>query len=328
MYKEAVQGMGDCQGPVLDIKKAATDRVTILVGTYNGERFLDEQLQSIIHQSHNNWQIIASDDGSTDGTPVLLKRYQQLLGEERMRITQGPRKGFAANFMALANVPRTDADYFAFSDQDDVWHPDHLQRALKWMQSLDGDIPTLYCGRTRLVQDDGQPFGISPLFCRPPSFANALVQSLAGGNTMVFNRSAQRLLARTRKLPIVSHDWWLYMLVSGAQGRIHYSETPTVDYRQHGGNLIGANSSLKDRLHRIRRMFAGHFQDWNDINLAALSQCQELLSEDNQQILHTFVNARRGGILTRLQGMANAGLYRQTTPGNLALVLAAILGKL
>lgn len=145
---------------------------------------------------------------------------------------------------------------------------------------------------------------------------------------MVFNRSAQRLLARTRELPIVSHDWWLYMLVSGAQGRIHYSETPTVDYRQHGGNLIGANSSLKDRLHRIRRMFAGHFQDWNDINLAALSQCQELLSEDNQQTLHTFATARRGGILTRLQGMANAGLYRQTTPGNLALVLAAILGKL
>ena len=328
MDKEAVQGMGDCQGTVLDNEQAAATRVTILVGTYNGERFLDQQLQSIICQSHGNWQIIASDDGSTDSTLALLKRYQQLLGEKRMRVIQGPRKGFAANFMALVGTLETEAGYFAFSDQDDIRHPDHLRRAVHWMQSVNGEIPALYCGRTRLVHEDGQPYGTSPQFCRPPSFANALVQSLAGGNTMVFNLSAQRLLARTHELPIVSHDWWLYILVSGAQGRIHYSVTPTVDYRQHGGNLIGANSSVRDRLHRIRRMFAGHFQDWNDINLAALNQCHELLSENNQQILHTFVKARRGGILTRLQGIASAGLYRQTTPGNLALMLAAILGKI
>ncbi|MCW1935108.1 glycosyltransferase [Pseudomonas sp. MDMC_285] len=183
MYEEAVQETGDCLGTVLDIEKAEATRVTVLVGTYNGEQFLDEQLQSIIHQSHGNWQIIASDDGSTDSTPALLKRYQQLLGEERLRIIQGPRKGFAANFMALANAPNTEAGYFAFSDQDDIWHPDHLQCALQWMQPINSNIPALYCGRTRLVQDDGQPFGISPLFCRPhhspmPSFKAWLGETL------------------------------------------------------------------------------------------------------------------------------------------------------
>ncbi|WP_457978816.1 glycosyltransferase family 2 protein [Ectopseudomonas composti] len=329
MYNEAALEIRDCPHDFLGVEPTpVTAQVTVLLGTYNGERFLDEQLQSIIHQSYSNWQIIVSDDGSTDRTPALLKRYQQQLGEKRLRIIEGPRRGFAANFMALADAPETQTEYFAFSDQDDIWHPDHLERAVHWMQLIDGNTPALYCGRTRLVQDSGEPFGTSPLFCRPPSFANALVQSLAGGNTMVFNRSAQRLLTHTRELPIVSHDWWLYMLVSGAQGYVHYSEKPTVDYRQHGGNLIGANSSIKDRAYRIRRMFAGHFQDWNDINLAALSQCQELLSEDNRKILHTFASTRRSGVLARLQGMISAGIYRQTTPGNLALALAAILGKI
>jgi glycosyltransferase involved in cell wall biosynthesis len=329
MYHEAALEVRDCQSHAVGVAPTLmAAQVTVLLGTYNGERFLDEQLQSIIRQSYSNWQIIVSDDGSTDSTPALLKRYQQQLGEKRLRIIEGPQKGFAANFMALADALEIQTEYFAFSDQDDIWHPEHLERALRWMRLIDGNIPALYCGRTRLVQDSGQPFGISPLFCRPPSFSNALVQSLAGGNTMVFNRSAQQLLAQTSELPIVSHDWWLYMLVSGAQGHIHYSEEPTVDYRQHGGNLIGANSSIKDRIYRIRRMFAGHFQDWNDINLAALSQCQELLSEDNRKILHTFTSARRGGVLTRLHGMVSAGIYRQTTPGNLALALAAILGKI
>lgn len=118
------------------------------------------------------------------------------------------------------------------------------------------------------------------------------------------------------------------MLISGAGGRVHYSAIPSVDYRQHGGNLVGSNSSVKDRLHRIRRMFAGHFQGWNDLNVAALTHCLDLLNEESRHTLHTFAKTRNASLLARLRGVGRSGVYRQTTPGNLGLVLAALLGKL
>lgn len=307
---------------------ASSRRVAVLLGTYNGERYLEAQLQSIIRQSHQDWLIVASDDGSTDRTLELLRHYQQQLGEQRLHFVKGPQQGFVANFMALASTPNIQADYFAFSDQDDSWHADHLERALEWIESINACGPALHCSRTRLVRDNGHPFGLSPLFAKPPTFRNALVQSLAGGNTMVFNRSARELLIRTRHLPIVSHDWWLYMLVTGAGGHVRYCETPSVDYRQHGSNLVGANSSLNDRLHRIRRMFAGHFQQWNELNLAALNNCRDLLSAENRHTLDTFTNARSAALVPRLRGLRRSGVHRQTTPGNLGLLLAALLGRL
>ena len=86
---------------------------------------------------------------------------------------------------------------------------------------------------------------MSPLFRRPPSFRNALVQSLAGGNTMVLNRPARDLVAlASRRARFVSHDWWAYLLVTGAGGAVHYSAKPLVRYRQHAHNLVGANTSL------------------------------------------------------------------------------------
>ncbi|MDG9929187.1 MULTISPECIES: glycosyltransferase family 2 protein [unclassified Pseudomonas] len=329
MYKEAMLETGGYrQGLESTQRTLDATKVAILLAAYNGDRFLDDQLQSIIHQSHENWLIVVSDDGSTDSTRALLQRYQRQIGEQRLRVVEGPRRGFVSNFMAMASDPEIEADYFAFSDQDDIWHRDHLERALAWLQTVDPAIPALHCGRTRLVHEDGRPFGMSPLFPKAPHFKNALVQSLAGGNTMVFNRSARQLLSHTAELPIVSHDWWLYMLVSGTTGRIRYCEQPSVDYRQHSNNLVGSNSDLKDRLHRIRRMLAGHFHTWNTINVDALSQCRDLLSDESCHTFHTFAAARRAGLLSRLHGMQRCGVYRQTLPGNMALVLAALLGKL
>ncbi|WP_395505900.1 glycosyltransferase family 2 protein [Ectopseudomonas hydrolytica] len=328
MYNEAIQEASTARERSSVVPSPTIPKVAILLACYNGERFLAEQLQSIIQQSHDNWMIVASDDGSCDGTLALLLRYQQQLGEHRLRVIAGPRRGFVANFMSLISTPFIRAEYFAFCDQDDIWHIDHLSKAIAWMQSADPSVPALHCGRTRLIREDGQPFGVSPLFPRAPSFKNALVQSIAGGNTMVFNHSAKQLLERTASLPVVSHDWWAYLLVSGTGGRVHYSASPSVDYRQHGGNLVGSNSSLKDRLHRIRRMFAGHFQSWNETNIESLHHCREMLSEESLRRLQAFARARRSPLPLRLWRISRSGVYRQTVPGNLGLLLAALLGKL
>lgn len=303
-------------------------RVAILLSTYNGERHLAEQLDSILAQTHQDWLIAASDDGSSDTTLAILQRYRATVGANRMTILKGPRQGFVANFLSLACEPSLEADFFTFCDQDDIWHVDRLERALNWLRQVPAERPALHCGRTHLVDNQGRHLGESPLFPKEPSFANALVQSLAGGNTMVFNRTARMLLMRAGNVPVASHDWWTYMLITGCGGIVHYDPIPTIDYRQHGANLIGANSSLKDRLHRLKRMFAGHFKDWNTLNVAAMQRNNTLLTPTHRATFQMFAAAREADLLPRCLGVLRSGVHRQTLFGDLGLIAAAALGKI
>jgi glycosyltransferase involved in cell wall biosynthesis len=312
---------------VLD-SRVEQPRVAILMATYNGGRYLDEQLHSIVLQTHRNWVIVVSDDGSRDNTLEIIERCRHRVGGERVRLLKGPGGGFAANFLSLSSSSSIDADFFAFCDQDDIWRPRHLERALIWLQDIPAERPALHCGRTNLIGDDGVSFGASPIFDKPPTFHNALVQSLAGGNTMVFNAAARSLLRQAGPQTIVSHDWWAYMLISGAGGQVCYTTEPSVDYRQHDGNLIGANTSWRDRQHRIKRMLSGHFKGWNELNLAALERCQALLTEPHRQVLRRFAEARQASLPKRCLGVVRSGVYRQTWLGNLGLAAATLLGKL
>src|SRR5262249_37272714 len=141
---------------------------------------------------------------------------------------------------------------------------------LAWFASVPAEVPGMYCGRTELMTEDGQTYGLSPLFTRPPGFQNALVQSLGGGNTIVFNRPAKRLLEEAGTIDVVLHDWWLYQLVSGAGGMIHYDPQPVLKYRQHLHNVIGSNRGGRSALIRLWMILNGRFRKWNDTNIAAL----------------------------------------------------------
>ena len=98
--------------------------VAILMATFNGEKFLAEQLDSLQIQTISNWRLYVSDDGSSDGTMDIIKRYQVLWGADKLQYRPGPQKGFAQNFLSLACDPDIKADYYAFCDQDDVWLPE------------------------------------------------------------------------------------------------------------------------------------------------------------------------------------------------------------
>ncbi len=308
---------------------ATTAKVAILLCTYNGADFLAQQLDSFIQQTHKNWVIYASDDGSTDATLSILQHYQEKLGVERLVVQQGPRQGFAQNFMSLVKNTMINADYYAFSDQDDIWFEDKLERGLASLSSTPATMPALFCSRTRLVDASGQVIGYSPLFAKAPSFCNALVQSLAGANTMLLNATARHLLAKApADAYIVSHDWLTYLLVSGCGGSVIYDREPTLDYRQHGSNLIGANSGFTDRLVRIRKMFAGTFRDWNRQNLYLLSNYTNYLTHESRTTLERFERARASSLLKRIYLLKQAGVYRQTYLGSLGLVLAATIGRI
>lgn len=305
-----------------------TAKVAILMCTKNGAAFLDEQLNSIAGQTHTNWILFVSDDGSTDNTIEILGHFAEE-HPQKVIVRKGPSKGVTANFLSLAVDPTIDADYFAFSDQDDVWYPDKLQRALDWLVTASKDVPAFYCGRTELISIDGQSCGLALLFSRRPSFQNALVQSLGGGNTMVFNRPAKKLLECAGRLEVVLHDWWVYQLVSAAGGVMHYDPQPMLKYRQHPQSLIGSNLGWRARFVRIGMMLSGRFRNWNAMNIAALERVPgHLIKPQNRTVLELFSKARTASLPRRLIYLRQSGVYRQTSIGNIGLFVAAIIKRL
>lgn len=304
-------------------------RVAILMGTCQGERFLARQLETIDRQTYSHWTLYASDDGSSDATPAILAAYRARWGENKLSIRAGPSRGFRANFLSLACDPEIREAYFAFADQDDLWDPDKLAVAVNWLESVPDTTPALYCARTRLIDENDGLVGYSPLFPRPFTFGNALVQSGAGGNTMVFNAAARQLLIEAGADVVVqTHDWWAYILVSGCDGKVYYDAMPRVGYRQHGANLVGSNASWTGRLRRARRILIGQFKTMNDRNIAALQRMRHRLSPSSLRVLDEFSHARAQWLIPRLLGVSRSGVYCQTALSSAALAGAAVMRKL
>jgi glycosyltransferase involved in cell wall biosynthesis len=295
----------------------------ILLGTFNGARFLPSQLRSFENQTLSDWRLIASDDGSTDATLPMLSEFRAKHGPSKVEIRNGPARGFVANFLSLACDRSVAADYYAFSDQDDVWDPDKLSRALSWLKQVSPGVPALWCGRTWLIGEDGRSTGCSPLFKLKPSFRNALVQSIAGGNTMVFNAAArEQLVFCGDQVQVPSHDWWLYLITTAAGGVVRYDPIPTVHYREHPENIVGSNLGWGKRGRRLRMLMHGHFRHWTDLNIAALERFRPRMTPQNLLLFDLFCQSRTQNLLRRQIGFVRAGVYRQTLWGNLGLALA------
>lgn len=287
-----------------------------------------EQLDSFASQTHKDWVVWASDDGSTDLTLDMLDSYKRNWAPEQLTVLPGPRKGFVSNFLSLTCNPDIRADMYAYSDQDDIWEKDKLQRAVDVIAKVPSAMPALYCSRTQLINEADEPIGYSPLFRRKPSFANALTQNVGGGNTMVFNDAARQLLmAAGPHADAVAHDWWVYLVISACGGVLHYDSYPSLRYRQHGRNLIGANASFGARLTRIRMLMEGDLKSWNDRHIEALKVLEPRFTAENLLTFERFKKARQLSLVPRVLGLKRSGIYRQTTLGNVGLLAAAIFNK-
>lgn len=300
--------------------------VAILLGTgHGGDRYLLQQLQSYAKQTYANWRLYVSDDASSDDTLAVIERFKSC-AQQPVVVMAGPRQGFAANFLSLAKNPIIQGDCFAFSDQDDIWHADKLERAMAWLAKIPDDVPALYFSRTDLVEANGTPLGRSKLFTRPPSFQNALVQNIGGGNTMVFNRATKQLLEAVDG-DITSHDWATYQLVTAVGGRTKYDPIPSLAYRQHASNILGANQHMVGRIRRIQMLFSGQLAQWTETNIGMLLPFLPYMTSTNRKSLEFFAKARVGPLPVRLYNLKRSGVYRQTLIGNLGLLTAAIFRR-
>lgn len=304
--------------------------IQILMALYNGAAYLSEQLESIAVQSHDDWQLLVSDDASGDSSLEMIHAFAAWQNPGQVQMINGPCQGASANFMHLLRHSDPQADYLAFSDQDDVWLPHKLERAIKALAELPPARPAFYCSRTLICNAQLGDRRLSRSPRRALSFRNALVQNVAAGNTIVLNHAGATLAraASARAPAVVMHDWWLYQIITGFGGGVIYDEEPSLLYRQHHANEIGAHHGIQARISRIAQVLQGRFRRWNEINVAALSIMANDFTQENRAALEAFAENRTAPLPQRLRALSRSGVYRQSVMGNTALWLAALLGRL
>lgn len=303
-------------------------KVEVLLATYNGARFLPALLDSLERQEHGHVAVTIRDDGSDDGTLPILDAFGRRTGARLLMVGAAGRRGANGNFFALLDAANCASDYVAFADQDDVWLPAKLGRAVAALARLPADRPALYCGRLAIVDRDLRRHGLTPLPARGPSFANALVENIATGCTMLLNRAALRLLRRGWPEAAIAHDWWCYLVVA-AFGRIVYDPEPAILYRQHGENAIGVGASPLARLMgKVRRQLGGGSGDALARQGEAFRRIHgPYLAAAERAMLDAFLDSR-GHLVDRLR-FASAGLvYRQAALDDWAFRLLYLMGRI
>lgn len=238
------------------------NQIEVVLPAYNGAKFLEAQVESIHGQSLRPQRLIVRDDGSMDNTIEVLSSLQERYGSWLMVMHIDAHLGILSSMNQL--LLASNAPYIAMADQDDVWHVDKLERSMKLMHQLEArygcSMPLLTHSDLDLVDQWGAKLGVTylqrqhldPRLCAPAELA---LTNVVTGATVLMNRA---LLNKALPIPqaAVMHDWWL-ALVASVFGIIAMLDHPTVNYRQHGGNLLGATGlGWNYWVERLRRLIA------------------------------------------------------------------------
>lgn len=296
------------------------------MATFNGARFLHEQLDSLVAQTHRNWSLVVGDDGSGDATLAILNRFDRLHPGRNLRLIDGPRHGRAAqNFMRLLTWKERPNGMVALADQDDVWLPCKLARAVAHVQQSPETLPTIYASESLLTNQNLRPLRQKKPPAAHPCFRNALVQNLFAGHTIVLNAAAVDLVCAAGVPPdIAFHDWWLYQLVAAAGGACVLDPAQTVLYRQHGNNAFGASSGPSGMARRLGHLMRNDYRSWLLAHWHALHHAAPHLTPEARDLIRDLLDhpahASRAAQFRRLH------LHRATPTGTAALHMAARLG--
>jgi glycosyltransferase involved in cell wall biosynthesis len=285
--------------------------VTVVLATYQGAHFLPEQLESLSSQSRKPDRLVLRDDGSKDQSVEIVRRWAQVNRIDLQELT-GPRLGPSRSFLLALQLSKP-ADIFFFCDQDDVWFPQKIARALEILPFGEGAPATLLATRLEVVNEQLQHVRLSQL-PKHLSFASASCESLLTGCTMAFNSSFRDQLVRCLPESAAMHDWWCYLLATGIRGtNIRFDPLPTLQYRQHGRNALGAGpTGLAAAVARVRRFLGPQIS----IRSNQLREFREIhgsaLTAEAVSLLEKLIPMNQQSLFARAKSAISAPIHRQT----------------
>lgn len=305
-------------------ESSTVPHVQVVLSTYQPRQdWLEQQLESIWAQEGVHVGVVIRDDGSPDDT---VARVERLLAGRPATLLQGRNVGATRSFLLGLRACDPDATHVAFADQDDIWLPGKLRRAVDTLQPI--PPPAMYCSRVELVDQDLRPRGLHQLHRRGPSFANALVQNAATGSTIVMDRDAADLLGRVLPERAVLHDAWAYLVITGC-GTVVYDSAPTVRYRQHDANLVGVARTRPGRWWgRLRRhLVNGHERAHTEQDRELAALLDDALRPDARELLHRHLVAADAALPRRCWWALTGPPHRQDLASDLVYRLLFTLGR-
>lgn len=264
--------------------------VSVLMSSYNGEQYIREQINSILKQTYPNIKLIIRDDGSTDSTLKILKDFS----ESAIVLTES-NVGCKTSFLKVAQYvfkEQDESQYFAFSDQDDYWLSDKIERAVNALEEYKSfNIPLLYICQTNLVDKNLKPIEAIKKREYYYTLGEALMLGTCAGCTMVFNRKLLELFSRAKSDYMFLHDDWIYKVCLACNGKLVVDNKSYILYRQHGTNAIGGNQSKYKAWKRRFKMFSeGGVR--SSMAKPLLDLYADVLSEDAKKLLTDVANYR------------------------------------
>ncbi|WP_187364793.1 glycosyltransferase [Lactobacillus ultunensis] len=270
-----------------------------MMSTYNGEKYLKEQVNSILNQKEVSVHLIVRDDGSTDNTLKILNEYQK---EGKLEYYKGRNLGPAKSFLDIINsksLSEIQANYFAFSDQDDIWKSDKLIRAINIIST--SDEPYLYCADFQRIDQDGRYLKNNFHFTTS-TFNQSVVCSYCTGCTMVFNYSLLEKIRIGKPDYLLMHDDWIHKVCLAIGGKVFFDrEYRAVLYRQHEGNVVGSRAGLTQKIKNLYK----RSHDQKDCMYKEYAEIMEIykqiIPKPQLDVINQILEYKKKNVVSRLK---------------------------
>lgn len=296
--------------------------VAIIISAFNAERYIREQIDSILSQEGVNISLWIRDDGSTDNTLSILRdSYGR---DARINIQTGKNLGARESFFEALYSCDLNCDFFGFSDADDVWIPSKTKHSIDLLLATPFDVPAAVATRLHVVDESLNHIGYTATPKKGFSFSNALVETVASGASIVMNRSALKIIQSVRPRFAVMHDAWIYLVMT-AFGKLIYSELPTIEYRQHATNVFGTSHSFRKRaISRLRRLrnispYRRQAEEFSKLFGSSLNDAEKKKLEKYLDYPKTFIR--------RIKFMIFPEVTKQNIGANIFMRFLILLGK-
>lgn len=309
--------------------------IGILLACYNGEKYINKQIESLLAQTYVNWKLFIRDDGSTDTTPDIVREYAAK--DQRITTIEDDKKnlGSCQNFGLLLNLIGNQFKYIMFCDQDDYWLPSKISNTLAYMLHLEAEqekeAPLLVHTNFKYVDNNLQEIISKKYFQATKvsklNFAHLLTQNPAYGCTMMMNKTLTNLV---KNIPsqAENHDYWV-ALVASALGKIIYLNKQTILYRQHSNN-ISTNHDSSSLYKRLKRIILQK-KNFTDIQfkiqmiLAFKKIYFNLLPDTKKKILNEYIKFVTGKKVLLLFRNIRNGVRRQTLSQTFLFYVSVLL---